>query len=368
MRNTRKFVFAALGAFLLSSLAVASGPTQPVHRPDEPHFKDRLDEILERLESVEKMLEDPEPTATATFCVNQELKVGLEGDLAAELKAEVDGGIGWAEVASVKLVASPSWPIVLPIILPTLPGLPPVILGAVPIPTEVKVGLGGGMGRATNLCIDIPVKLTSDDKERLLELAQDINVSPLGLEKSKFQRRGGRLVNYAARQVPGIQASQEAEEAFDRADEAFRSLMDDGLKESDDGLGVFRDSNIREFMSTIDMPINVRSLMSDPEQLFDGLPETRDGFDGLDCNSLGVSPAIQARPRMQDICEQLDSLPRFDKLRDALAGLPDEIVDAIAENVSFFVDDVEENRNEKKMRFCNTSIGQRKVFDKYCGR
>jgi hypothetical protein len=373
MKTSPRGALIVAGAILLLFMGgEVIGGEKPSTSNGIPGVNGRLDEILQRLDSVDQrldsvevMLEDPAPTAVATFCFSQSRDAKLEGELAAELKANVDGGIGWAEVASAKLVASPSWPLVLP--------LGPL---AVPIPTLVKVGLGGDMGRVTQICIDIPIKLTADDKERLRELAKDINNSPLGLPKSKFQRRAHRLVNYIARQVPGIQVDPKVEASFDTLDEAFVSLMDEGLQEprdaagnkSREGLGVFRDSNIRQLLDNLDMPVNVVSLMNDPEQIFDALPDLVGGFDSLTCENLGVSERIRSRPRMEKLCQELDKLPSFDKLRDGLEGLPDEIVDAIAENLSFFLEDAEDKREQKKSEFCNSTIGKRRVFDKYCGR
>ncbi len=370
---------------------------------DNQGIPDKLNLIIDQLERIETQLQAVEdrqmaieeeldaPSTTATFCTSQGNGIELGADLAAELKIDVDLGVGWPNVGSVKLVAAPSIPAFLPIVLPPVPPLfMPIPIGAVPIPTEVKVGLAGGMGRSMDFCIEIPVHLSPEDQDQLLQLAEDIDRSPVGFEKSKFQRRGDRLLNYVARHVPGIQVDPDVEVAFDRAEAALQDVMDNGLTPSGTrdspgpggGLDVFRDGNIRELLASLDIPISVASIMNDPEQIFDALPDlglggggeaslaasgADSGFDGFTCDTFGLASIFsQSRPnggmgqeRLSRLCGVLENdLPRFDLLRDALADFPGNIVEAVG--------NLFQKAADVKSDFCSNHPSR--IFNLFCGR
>jgi len=341
---------------------------------------DRLGDIIMRLERIEAKLIDPGPTTSATFCISQGRALELGVDWAAELKVEIEGGLGWAEVGDLKLVGAPSFPFLL------APAIP------VPVPTDAAIGLAGGIGRGLEICVDLPVTLSPEDQALLDELATDINAKTgdgVG-QKGKFQRRTRRILNYTALRVPGrqrsfslnqngptaLEAQENGETEFDRADAAVDEVLDNGLGAVTEGLAVFQEANIKELLETVGIPANVKNFMRNPDQIFDGLPSVRSGVDHLTCDTLGVTLQMQGRiPALDDLCVQLNSLPKFKTVKDAfetIDQMSDEIVDAIAEVLNPVLSSSSsgggETAAQTKSRFCASAIGQRRAFNRYCGR
>ena len=278
---------------------------------------------------LEELLADA-PSTSATFCISQGRALELGVGWAAELKGEVDGGIGWGLVAKLKLVAAPSFPLVL-----SPPPIPPLLPVLVPVPTEAGIGFAGGIGRGLDICIELPLELSPEDQKLLEEVARDINEPPDGGvgQKGKFQRRARRILNYAALRVQGGAA------LFDRADAAADKLLDNGLfhlpstgKELSEGLDVFqKEENIVELLATLDIPVEVRNFMANPEQVFDGLPNLADGVDAngdvangvdLTCADLGISSNLRARnANLNSLCLQLEGPPSFEVVKTGLESL-----------------------------------------------
>ena len=141
----------------------------------EPAYpRSPLQEILDRLTSIEEELEAP--STSATFCISQSRALELGVDWGAELKAEGEVGIGWSEVAKVKLVPAFSIPVV----------LPPFI----PVPTGAAIGLAGDIGRGLDICIELPLTLSPQDQALLEEAVVLCLAEPAGL----MRLRSGRLV------------------------------------------------------------------------------------------------------------------------------------------------------------------------------
>jgi hypothetical protein len=245
------------------------------------------------------------------------------------------------------------------------------------------------------ICIDIPILLSDEDTDRLAEVARDMN-TPGILPTTKFQRRAHRLVNFADRKAGGIlqqfdvsanntQTAAQAfdEDEFDRIDEAFTNLLDNGwsIPADADGFSVFRDSNVSELMATMELPTDVRTALNDPEPIFDALPDAF-AIDQLTCNDFGVTASIRSdRPRLDNLCTLLETLPSFEVIRDGLervGDIPDDVIEAITEILAPLLNDLpeaeeagetlEQTKLKAKQRFCQSGPGSRHIFDTYCGR
>lgn len=323
-----------------------------------------LDTVLGDLERIEKKIDGP--TTSATFCISQGRGLELAGEWAVGLEAEVSVGIGWAAGFDGNATGEVDIPLVPVIPLP----VPPFAVPLPPIPTEGKIEVAGGLGRGTDICVELPVILSEKEENRLHQLALDINAE----EEGKFQRRTSRILNYANLRVNGVDlfsnaqrngpissnAEQDVENEFDRADAAGDSLLDGGFGEMFEGLDVFRDNNIRELLATLEIPVEVSGFMNDPERGFGRLP----GFEGDGsplCGDAGISLGMRGNnERLDRLCTRLENLPTFDRLRNA----DDRIEDAIAE----VLNNVNKVADDAKTSFCNSRIGQRPVFNRYCNR
>jgi hypothetical protein len=339
--------------------------------------------ILDRLAAIESQLAGivnklDAPSTSATFCISQGRGLELGADWALGLENEITAGVGWPNVIRAHAAAKPTLPFVIP--------LGPI---PVPLPTETMIGIKGGLGRGQDICIEIPVQLTDDDQMRLEQLARDINTDTGNDDPGKYQRRAGRILNYAAVRVPGVQQSLETRRSgiaapnaagdiegdFDRADSAVESLLDGGFGEATEGMDVFRDQNIKELLATLELPVEVNRYMDDPEQILDALPDVGNGDGKLHCNDVGISAGMRTRhARLDGLCGRLEDLPDYESVKNAserIAELPDEILDAIAvlmEPVLDKTNGVSETATQTKSRFCASTIGQRRAFDRYCGR
>jgi hypothetical protein len=352
-----------------------SGHTQWRRPPSSP--QEKLDDIIERLARLEAAMDAP--STSATFCISQGRGIELKGKWAAEAKAEVDLGAGWPNVAWAKAIGKVNLPVVL------FAGPIPI-----PIPTEAALELGGGHGRNFDICVDIPIALSAGDQARLLSVADTMNdPGNLGenlLDKGKFQRRAARAINYACRKVGGLlqcpilanlpltasaqSTTDAADQEFDRADGASENLLDGGFGSVQEGLQTFQDGNVGELLASLDLPSNVRSVLEDPERIVDGMPNLSGGVPS--CESLQITAAMRSRlPALNSLCSELDGLPNANLVKGAFTTidqLSDEVLDALAEIVGPLLNNVGEAPQSTKSRFCNSPIGQRRVFNRFCGR
>jgi hypothetical protein len=375
MRITIKLVLFA-GAMIGSLYLVGSVQSNAQQRPNAGQG-DKLDQILRRLHRIEEQLNAP--SATATFCISQGRGMELAADWGGGVKVEGNLGVGWTSALYAKGAPKLELPILMPV--------PPFVL-----PSDAHIGFTGGLGRGTDICVDIPITLSPDDQTRLDQIALDINQPQSDLfDKSKFQRRASRAINYAAVRVPGnqrtfaqqremqltgrlttAQSDEEAESEFDRADASADSLLDGGFEPMQEGLDVFRDGRITELLSAMEVPVGVRDFMIDPERMFDALPDLRGGDGPIFCNDIGLSGAMRQRnARLDGFCSRLEDLPTFDRVRnasDTIAELSDEVVDAIAQVMAPVLGNAGETADQTKSRFCASRVGQRPAFDRYCGR
>jgi hypothetical protein len=320
------------------------------------------------------------PSTSATFCISQGRGLEVAGKFAAAAKAEVDLGLGWPNVAWAKANGKVEIPLVL------FAGPFPI-----PLPNEVSLQLAGGHGRNFDICVDIPIALSQGDQTKLIEVAEMMNdPNNLGetfFEKGKFQRRAARAINYACRKVGGLlqcpllpnpplggsalaSADVQADQEFERADISAENLLDNGLGAVEEGLQAFKEGNVTELLASLDLPTNVRSVLEEPEAVFNGMPNLSDGLPS--CDSLQITAAMRARvPVLNNLCSELGSLPDADLVKGAfqtIDQLSDEVLDALAEIVSPLLNNVGEAPQNTKSRFCNSPIGQRRVFNRFCGR
>jgi hypothetical protein len=345
----------------------------------------KLNLILERLDAIDAQMADTKaqlatqsaqltqaagPSATASFCISQGRGLELGAGYGVAIKSEADLGAGWPNVLKVDANGKIEFP-------------------AGFLPTEAKVGIAGNLGRGMDICVDVPVMLTPEDQARLTQIESDINVKTGNgfFAQGKFQRRAGRIINYAAVRVPGnqrtallqrkmqltgqfemAQSDDEAESEFDRADDAAEGLLDSGLSAGSKGFSLFGDGKIRELLATMDLPVGVSNVLNEPEQILDQLPDLKGGKGPVSCDELGISADIRARrPRVDALCNRLTDLPDFDRTTSAVDAAND-LFEGLQDWMEPLFNNVSDNRDTRKANFCNSAIGQRRAFNRYCGR
>lgn len=302
--------------------------------------------ILFKLERLEKRLGCPiddyladtcqhSPADTsATFCISQ----GREGSIAAkwgaEMKAEIEAGAGWPNAVWGKATGKVEVPVVLPPLLP--------------IPTELAVNGEAALGRNFDICITVPliafnqttVGEFASDEEIIDRIVRAIN-SPQLFNKSKFQRRLGRIANYAIFRVPGanrfdavtgdehaselaLALHDDGESEFDFVDSALDQVMAGEWGTPDDGgvLQMLKSASISDLSSVLEVPTPVRNLLANPDTALGGIfrgpgAANTAAFDGVSanaalgiCDAYGLNDQLRAQfPGIASFCNLFGVLP-----------------------------------------------------------
>jgi hypothetical protein len=103
--------------------------------------------------------------------------------------------------------------------------------------------------------------------------------------------------------------------------------------------------------------------------VFDSLEDYKQNIGDLKCDAFGVTAELRGeRPGLDRLCDRLDGLPSYDAVENVLSG---QLLDGIAELIQPLLQNtsgVSESAVQTKNRFCASVVGQRRLFDKYCGR
>lgn len=324
----------------------------------------KMDCILHKLDRIERRmgcpLEDylagecpysPADT-TATFCISQGREGGVDVEFGAEANADYKLGVGWPNVGWAEAIGNVEHPVI----------LPPFI----PIPTELNLTGAASLGRNMDICIEVPliasevpgpVELISD-AEVIDRVLRQINepAFPGAFEKSKFQRRLGRLANYAIVRVPGTNRFQlatiasdqtalaammddDGESEFDLVENAIDRLMSGEFELPTDGgpLALLKSPIVQDLAMVLEIPAPARTVLADPDRVIGRMFEfaSLPGGAGVQgqfvsgaafCDRIGLNGELRARfPSVDNFCGLLSSLPSFGQttgIFDLVARLP----------------------------------------------
>jgi hypothetical protein len=149
----------------------------------------------------------------------------------------------------------------------------------------------------------------------------------------------------------------------------MESLMTNGLTAEGNGLGVFRDPGVVALSTSFDqLPKDLGSIIRDPEQIFDGMENFSSNLNDLDCELFGVTTQLRAEtPGLDRLCSRLEELPDFETVQQILSG---EFVDGIVGALDPLLANISAptSPEDAKTVFCSSEVGQRRVFNRYCGR
>lgn len=304
----------------------------------------KMDRIERRLGCpIDEYLDDSCPyspaDATATFCITQGREGGLDVEFGLETNVEIELGGGWPNAIWGKGTGKVEAPFA-----GFIPGTPiPFAL-----PTELNVTGAASLGRNFNICIDIPLVAfaeavgieDSSDEEIIDDIVRAINSPKFNgqFEKSKFQRRLGRLANYAKRKVPdagffaassvqtnaSIQAALQAdnnETEFDLVEDAIERLMagDFGINREDGLMAVMNSTVINDLRTALEVPESINMVLDDPNILITNVIErgmaAAGRVQGVSfCEAVGINSDLKFENNQVDsFCTLLDGLPAFSK-------------------------------------------------------
>ena len=302
---------------------------------------------------------------TATFCISQGREGGIGADWGVIPYMEGELGAGWPNVGWGKLTAK----VENPLFIPKTP---------IPIPTNLSIGGSASLGRNFDICIEVPLAAAEHaaginsipDAEVIDRIVRQINEPPTDgrASRSKFQRRLGRLANYAIFRVPGTNRfgaavaqentgelarimSDDGESEFDSVEQSLDQLMSGDWEIPENGGPLGKSPVVDELRTVLEVPDPVQQLIDDPDIILGRIFEIG-GLAGSAsvntasgrltggsavCNAFGFNEKLQEDfTSIKSFCGMFGSLPTFLQttgIFSLVAGLPnlDEIKAAACE-------------------------------------
>jgi hypothetical protein len=283
---------------------------------------------------------------TATFCISQGREGGIAAGWGIVPYMEGELGAGWPNVGWGKLTGKVENPLFVP--------LGPILL---PIPTELSVGGSAALGRNFDICIEVPLEAADhlaagervSDAEIIDRVVRHINEPYLdtGPSKSKFQRRLGRLANYAIFRVPGTNRFElahtgaaesglaqimddDGESEFDVIEDAMERILSGDWQVPADGgpLAVLKSPAVDEIRTVLEVPEPVQAIIDDPDQILGAVFALGSGSllaaaqpgsaialaPGAACDAFGLNTTLRNRfPAVDQFCGLFGQLPSFQK-------------------------------------------------------
>jgi hypothetical protein len=229
---------------------------------------------------------------TATFCFSHGVGIDLSAKYGVETALEIEGGAGWPNVGWAEATGKVSFP------------------GG--LPSEVAGQAAAGLGRAVDLCLDLPFQPDEAQRAMLADLVRGVNIEN-GLQ-AKYTRRANRLLSYAAARIPGDlnpsaagRSAEQADDSFDVADDAMDRFLADGLQPRTLAADMMSDPIFRDLAASVDLPGPVAAVIDDPQQMLSTL---RAVTPATACNSFGLDPTARARfGAINNLCNGIEALP-----------------------------------------------------------
>jgi hypothetical protein len=281
-----------------------------------------VQEVIDQNYSACDQAKVPEGVSTATsYCINQ----GRAGQLGGAFKIEPEGvaelGGGWPNAIWGKITGKIKFPAAIPV--------GPV---AIPLPNELTAGGSVSLGKGLNICVGIPVTaLDASQVAQIHDLVRGVNETG-----GKYNRRTGRVINYAALRTPVAQINlatndsytkaqvEDADDAFDIADAAIESLIDGDFLVSGRGPMLFADPVFVDLASSLDLPTPMLDTINDPERVFDILQTIGQSNIASTCDVMGITEGSRARsPALANQCARFALYPNINNALNSLDFVAD---------------------------------------------
>lgn len=361
-----------------------------LHKLDE--LQKQLDDNAEQIEALQTQVSTLD--ANVTPCTLQRFRDGLCGadnhplDLlvsvcgkvgaqaGVQLKyaftsnLDVQGGIGWKDAPDVHIVENAQLPAV------ALAGIPPLAVPVI-LPSELAAQGTAGVGLGLDGCIApirIPVGKQLAEPVALAILEKlEAQAPPIALALLAELGGGEGAPASVAGAGAGAGMSLEALGNALAAGEALR----DQLIQDDDPMGAFTRGPIGDLAGALPIGNTLSSILADPSAM--ALPGLQ-GDSGAGPAALldGVAGNVCAGPLggpLAPLCSFIDArVPGIDRVLDlipvfeTIPNLVNDAVDGVRELLGPLFADVNETPQNTLDRFCNSSVGRRKIFDLLCGR
>lgn len=360
-------VLPALILILLSSSLAAP--------PDHSNSggNDRLDEILGRLDAIDSELR--EIKKEVVHCTVRARSRGecdrvIESQISAcfelniieaefpikwrtEVEGKAEGGVAWT--------SGPDGKIILNIKMP-----------AGPVPTDFGLDLSTGAGVKTEVCMDIPIELIGGGTFAMQSVqTHATSDDPIEQLQMKLEQLSAVVMPAVVDRINSRLPSGE------RIQAGFAALDTIANGEFDLQGGIFADQSgngpLVNAIGAFPAPPMLQTAIANPAVFSQYLPMPQTGMSVAErvamlCDPdsgmhIARSPLFAAQ--VNDMCMFLEGAPQFDVLADLTA---DDIVDGIKEIMQPLLTDAGETAEQTRNRFCSSSAGQRRIFDRLCGR
>jgi hypothetical protein len=353
---------------LILSTALADPPDHSMSGGNDP-----LSDITTRLNAMEQLLTDIKKevihcTARAKSrgeCDQvREAKVSacfelalLQGELPVKWRTEVEGkaegGVAWTSGPDGKIILNVKMP-------------------AGPVPTDFGLDVKTGAAIKADVCVDIPIQLIGGGTFATQSLqTRSLTEEEFDVFQSKLEEASVAIMPAIVERLnTGLPSGDRIRTGFD----AIASIADGDF---DLRGGVFADRNgngpLVDVIGSLPVPKLLRMAIANPAELSQYLPTPQRGKTlqervSMLCDPdsgmlITRSPLVAAQ--VDDMCMFLNGVPQFDVLAELTV---DDVVDGVKALLGPLLADAGETAEETRQRFCATTIGQRRVFDRLCGR
>ncbi len=353
----RAFVVRCLSC-LIFALSLVGLDVDPAHAKETK--KAQLREILTRLDDLDNAIADVKrEVVTCTraakgrgecdqvrqtnvsACFALEGAAQVSGEWQAEAKARGEAGVGWTSGPDGKIILNLTAP-------------------AGPIPTGAKFEVHGQIAVPVQVCVEIPI-------EPVVAGNQTANSTRSRLTAdADFEEFEAKLTDLAAATLPivldRINNSLPSGDVIVSGYDAAQRLGNGDFELRD---GLLADSGLVDVVDAMGAPGMLRTALVSPQDLAQYLPSVNGTLSQRLASACDPQTGLLARSPIatgmrSNVCSYLGGVPELDKLPTT-----EDVVDAITE---LFNGPGGETAQAAKNRFCSTAVGQRRAFDRVCGR
>lgn len=335
--------------------------------------KDPLSDITTRLNAMEQLLIDIKKevihcTARAKSrgeCDQvREAKVSacfefslLQGELPikwrTQVEAKAEGGVAWTSGPDGKIILNVKMP-------------------AGPVPTDFGLDLKTGAVIKADVCVDIPIQLIGGGSFATQSLqTRSLTADQFDELQLKLEEASAAIMPAIVERLnSGLPSGDNLRNGFD----AIASIGDGNFNLRG---GIFADQSgsgpLVDVINLFPVPELLRTAIANPAELSQFLPIPQRDMTlpervGMLCDPdsgmlITRSPLFAAQ--VNDMCMFLNGVPQFDVLAELTV---DDVIDAVKLLLAPLLTTAGETADQTRQRFCNSTIGQRRVFDRLCGR
>jgi hypothetical protein len=303
-----------------------------------------------------------------SICGNVGSGAALAGKYSLALKGVIEAGVGWGEVLDVSIGGALETPAAI--------GTFPFIV--IP-PNEIAAQLESGVGVGLDGCLaDLRIPIGKNLSEPVvLALLESLEAAAQPVQDALMNQMNGSGNGFAASNGA---VSRIGLDTLAIGIDAAAKIKDAEIL-GEDPLEAFRSGPIAELAGSLPIGERLRTIVADPGMLLadfvSGSEATASANQAAGIQtSFGVNACAGSgilASKIGPICDLIDSLPEFERvvgLVEFIEQLPNlsEMIDGIGTLLDPLFVSVNETTDTALTLFCNSGVGQRRIFNGLCGR